>query len=51
MKDKPQEAVELIKEMTTAEKKLVYEKLHKELNDKLADLLDAGSLTPAWLDS
>ncbi|WP_176237446.1 hypothetical protein [Candidatus Hakubella thermalkaliphila] len=51
MKDKPQQAMELIKALTASEKKLIYNKLHEELNYKLIDLLDAGCLTPSWLDS
>lgn len=51
MKDKPLEAMELIRALTTAEKKIIYEKLYEELNCKLTDLLAAGSSAPCWLDS
>jgi len=51
MKSKPQLAIELIKLLTPAEKKVIYKKLHEELNCKLTDFLDAGSTAPCWLDS
>jgi len=41
----------LIRSLLVVEKEAVYKKLYEELNSKLSDLLDAGSLTPAWLDS
>jgi len=51
MKNKPQLAMELIKALTPAEKKVVYKKIYEELDYKLNDFLEAGSTAPCWLDS